>query len=131
MDNKLVYHTIKNLVLNSTAYSCIIKWEKAFNDRAAYKALERIYLGPHVTQLIQRTAEKIVNTSVFTGVSRNMTLDMYNDRIKKAWHDIDICGLDTKGPRLRNILVDFKSLDWNMPGPLSIRTRNFVRTLRK
>ena len=54
MDNKLVYYTIKGLVLNSTAYSCIIRYEKTFNGRAAYKALERNYLGPHVTQLIQR-----------------------------------------------------------------------------
>ena len=77
MDNKLVYHTIKHLVLNSTSYSCIVKWEKTFNGRAAFKSLERNYLGPHVTQLIQRTAEKIVSTSVFTGVSRNMTLDKY------------------------------------------------------
>ena len=88
MDNKLVYYTIKNLVLNSTAYSCILKWEKTFNGRAAYKALERNYLGPHVTQLMQRTAEKIVHTSVFTGASKNMTLDKYNNRIKKARHDI-------------------------------------------
>jgi hypothetical protein len=101
MDNKLVYHTLKHLVLNSQAYSCIIKWEKKFDGRSAYKALERNYLGPHVTHLIQRTAEKIVNTSVFTGGSRNMTLDKYNDRLKKAWHDIDICGLDTISERTK------------------------------
>ena len=101
MDNKLVYHTLKHLVLNSQAYSCIIKFEKKFDGRSAYKALERNYLGPHVTHLIQRTAEKIVNTSVFTGGSRNMTLDKYNDRLKKAWHDIDICGLDTISERTK------------------------------
>ena len=101
MDNELVYHTIKNLVLNSQAYSCIIKFEKKFDGRSAYKALERNYLGPHVTHLIQRTAEKIVNTSIFTGQSRNMTLDKYNDRLKKAWYDIDICGLDTISERTK------------------------------
>ena len=59
MDSKLVYYAIKKLVLNSTAYSCIIKWEKKFDGRSAYKALERNYLGPHVTHLIQRTAERL------------------------------------------------------------------------
>ena len=101
MDNELVYHTIKNLVLNSHAYSCIVKFEKKFDGRAAFKALERNYLGPHMAHLIQRQAEKIVNTSVFTGESRNMTLDKYNDRLKKAWHDIDICGMDKISERTK------------------------------
>jgi hypothetical protein len=81
MDNKLVYYTIKNLVLNSTAHSCIMRLERGFNGCGAFKALERNYMGPHVTQLIQRQGENIVNTSVFNGSSRNHTFDKHVNRL--------------------------------------------------
>jgi hypothetical protein len=128
MDNKLVYHATKQLVLNSTAYSCIMRFEKKFDGPGAFKALERNYMGPHVTQLIQRQAENIVNTSFFNGSSKNHTFDKHVNRLRKGRYDIELCGLDVISERTKveKLLGGFQ--DWSTVTPPSMQLQNFAAT---
>jgi hypothetical protein len=104
-DNRRVWHTIRATTFGTDAWGWVTQFERYTNGRAAYFALQLHFLGETHQSAIKTAAEKVINSSYYTGEKRNFTYEMYAAKHKQAHKDLaDYGEVMTEDAKVRRFL---------------------------
>ena len=91
-DNAAVWQIMRQVTHGGPAWNWVSTYQRTMDGRSAYFALKEHYQGSSFVARLRAEADKVLETLVYDGRSRNFTFERYCEKLNRAFEDLDEAG---------------------------------------